>query len=170
MTRAGRDGWVFVAGEDYSAPLEGEASNAHVVNLLRAKPADIGRPIGLLPAHVVSLQTMLDSGMVNATAVQDGIRRLAAALTGALSNSGFFVAVNHAGVSQAFAPRFVALDVSFDADLEPRLFEIERYPGLGGLSAQSTEINGRFRHQWLAFTLLDAPAASAHFAAVVPST
>ena len=99
MTRAGRDGWVFVAGEDYSAPLEGEASNAHVVNLLRAKPADIGRPIGLLPAHVVSLQTMLDSGMVNATAVQDGIKRLAAALTGALSNSGFFVAVNHAGVS-----------------------------------------------------------------------
>jgi tetratricopeptide (TPR) repeat protein len=163
-----RDGLVFVSAEPYTAPSEGEASNAHVVNLLRAKPEDIGRPLGALNGHVVPLQALLASGMVKAAALQDGIARLAANLTTALTTSGFFASVRDAGVAQAFPPRFVGLDVSFTADLEPRLFEIERYPGLGGVSAQSAEINARFRRQWLAFTLRNAPHGDVNFAAVTP--
>ena len=56
--------------------------------------------------------------------------------------------------------------MSFTADLEPCLFEIERYPGLGPVSAQSAEINARFRRQWLAFNLRDAPRGDDDFAAV----
>ncbi len=64
----------------------------------------------------------------------------------------------------AFPPRFVGLDVGFDEQLTPRLFEIERYPGLGsGEGAERTEINGRFRHQWLPFILSGEPEKDPSF-------
>ena len=49
----------FVSAEPYTGPLEGPAANAYVVNLLRATPEDIARPIGALAGHVVSLKAWL---------------------------------------------------------------------------------------------------------------
>jgi tetratricopeptide (TPR) repeat protein len=164
------DGLVFVSTEPYAEPdiSVSDAPNVrHVVNLLRANEKDTSKPLGPFPAHIMSRRALLASGQLGkggAERMEAGILALASAIKDALIASGFAERLKAFPNPHAFPPRFVGLDVGFDEQLTPRLFEIERYPGLGsGEGAQRSEINTRFRRQWPLFALSEEPEKDQHF-------
>jgi hypothetical protein len=164
------DGLVFVSTEPYSEP-DTRASDTpnvrHVVNLLRANEKDTAKPLGPFPAHILSRRALVESGQLGkggAERFEAGLRALASAIKDALIATGFARRLTEFPNAGAFPPRFVGLDVGFDEHLTPRLFEIERYPGLGGgEGAQRTEINGRMRRGWLPFILSEQAEKDQHF-------
>lgn len=164
------DGLVFVSTEPYSEPdisISDAPNVRHVVNLLRANEKDTSKPLGPFPAHIMSRRALLESrqlGKDGAERMETGILALAAAIKDALIISGFAERLTQFPDPHAFSPRFVGLDVGFDEQLTPRLFEIERYPGLGtGEGAQRSEINTSFRRQWPVFALSEEPGKDQHF-------
>jgi len=164
------DGLIFVSTEPYEEPdisVSDTPNVRHVVNLLRANEKDTAKPLGPFPAHILSRRALLASdqlGPGGAARMEAGILQLGTAIKEALESSGFAASLKAFRNPRAFPPRFMGLDVGFDAELTPCLFEIERYPGLGGgEGAQRTEINGRMRHQWLPFVLSEEPEKDPHF-------
>jgi tetratricopeptide (TPR) repeat protein len=161
-----RDGRVVISPEPYAEPEEGEPSVRHAVNALRAHDDELERPLGRLRAHYLPLSAVIESGALPAAQcdrIREAVLEVARAVLEALRATGFLARLHAIG---NFPPRFMGLDVGFTAGLEPRLFEIERYPGMGGSSPARAEMNDRFRRQWMAFTLSDQPERDANFAAL----
>jgi hypothetical protein len=164
------DGLVFVSTEPYAEPdtrVSDTPNVRHVVNLLRANEKDTAKALGPFPAHIMSRRALVESGQLGkegAERFKAGLLALASAIKDALVTTGFAARLTQFPNPAAFPPRFVGLDVGFAEDLTPRLFEIERYPGLGGgEGAQRTEINGRMRRGWLPFVLSENPEKDQHF-------
>lgn len=138
-------GLCYFATEPYTSG-PGPARAGAIANLLRGERGDFDRPLGALPAHVLDLENFLAT-VPGLGDLRGRLIALAGALVRDIDRGGFFADVR--GVGDAFLPRFVGLDVGLDAAGRPWLFEIERYPGLGGVSPLTAAINARFRRDWM---------------------
>lgn len=152
-------GLVYLATEAYRVET-GAAGPSTVANLLRAERAALATPLGDLPAHVVPLEDFL-ARVPELPDLRQALTELARTLVSDLERIGFLAEAR--AVGDAFPPRFLGVDVGLDADGKPWLFEIERYPGLGGVSPVTAAINARFRREWHRFILAGGPRNDANF-------
>ncbi|MGF1454223.1 MAG: hypothetical protein ACFB6R_02465 [Alphaproteobacteria bacterium] len=154
-----RDGLVTISPAPYAAPEDGGDTRPHVVNLLTFDTPDVMRPVGPFPCHIAPLKSLLaapDPGRCLRD-LPDRLAALARGLIDALEAAGFFDEIRALPNPTAFLPRFVGLDVGLDAEGRPWLFEVERFPGMGGVTEASAAINAAFRADWIDFILAPDP-------------
>jgi len=155
-----KSGLVYISTDAYCEP-GAKNTTGLVANLLQTDPARLAAPIGSLPAHVVRLERLLDA--VALPKLRNDLVKLAADLVRDLDVRGLFASERAIG---QFAPRFLGLDVGLDASGQPWPFEIERYPGLGGVTPLSAAINTQFRHDWMRMLLAGDKKSDPNFIAL----
>lgn len=141
-------GLAYFATEPYGEG--GRAATAgSVANLLRGDRDKFAEALGDLPAHVIRLEEFI--AISRLPDLREALTKLAANLVADLEATGFLAGVR--AVGSGFLPRFIGIDVALDARGKPWLLEIERYPGVGGVSPLTAAINHRFRSDWMDLVL-----------------
>jgi len=160
-------GLVFISPNQYVHPeQEPVSTSSHIVNLLLANAQMIAQPIGPFGGHIVSLEEFVGSTLFTIeqrSMIQNNLMHLAHAVVEAIEAVGIFRDQVAAGGRFAFPPRFLGLDVLIDENLKPWLLEIERYPGLGGVTPRSKAINTRFRRDWMGLLFEENPNGNENF-------
>ncbi len=162
------DGLVTISPAPYAAPGSTGDLRPHVVNLLTFDAPEVMAPVGPFDCHIVSLKTLLAApGLADRLAgLPERLAAMAGDLLRGLDQAGFFTEIHDLPNPTAFLPRFMGLDIGLDSEGHPWLFEIERFPGMGGVTPASSSINARFRADWIDFLLAPDPANHTAFSRV----
>lgn len=143
--RVWHDGLVYFSTANYD---DREQSGPGIIaNLLQTDPTRLMEPLGALPHHVIPLRAL--GRVLDVPALSARLHGLVRGMVNALEQRGFWASVGR--ISPDFMPHFVGLDIGLDETGTPWLFEIERYPGVGGVSPVNAHINHRFCIDWAAW-------------------
>jgi Flp pilus assembly protein TadD len=154
-----QNGIVFIAAEPFEAGLK-DLSNtaAHIANPLQ----HITHP-GRVVAEDASedgtgnfwsleaLKKHLDETGVGSDALLSSITNLVSDLVKVVVSEDMIRHQLEANMLYAHAPKFIGLDVVFDANLKAYLVEVEQYPGLVGMNPVTDHINESFKSDLMRF-------------------
>ena len=150
-----RDGLVFISTSPYDPSSSATDRAAHLVNPVSGARDLLNTPIGPYAAPGLGLQRFMeltfDAG--KRARVEEAIRHVAAEVAAMLERGGVLERVRNIPYWRAFAPKYFGIDLSFDADLNPWVFELERYTGMGIGSPSAGVVLTQFRRDWLPFAL-----------------